>query len=103
MLEFLNADKRKPLLANAYQERYQPGSTFKLMTTTTALNAGIVTPFTEFGVESSYTPPQTDDPIENYGGNSCGGDLREVFRRSCNTPFARHRSGARWRPVLRRR
>ena len=34
-------------------------------------------------------PPQTNDPIENYGGSICGGDLTEVFRRSCNTPFAR--------------
>jgi peptidoglycan glycosyltransferase len=85
----LNADKRKPLLANAYQERYAPGSTFKVVTTTTALKAGIVTPDTEFEVERSYTPPQTNDPIENFGGNLCGGDLRESFRRSCNTVFAR--------------
>ena len=28
------------------------------------------------------------DPIENYGGTLCGGDLAEVFTRSCNTPFA---------------
>jgi len=25
----------------------------------------------------------------NYNGSLCGGDLTEVFRRSCNTPFAR--------------
>lgn len=85
----LNEDRRKPLLANAYQERYQPGSAFKVVTATTSLKAGIVTTSTQFAVESSYTPPQTDDPIENYGGSSCGGNFAEVFRRSCNTPFAR--------------
>ena len=88
-LEKLFADKRKPLLANAYQERYMPGSTFKLVTTSTALKTGVVTPDTLFADENKYLPPQTTDPIENYGGKTCGGDLREVFRRSCNTPFAR--------------
>jgi peptidoglycan glycosyltransferase len=88
-LEKLFADKRKPLLANAYQERYMPGSTFKLVTTSTALKTGVVTPDTLFADEKEYLPPQTTDPIENYGSKSCGGDLREVFRRSCNTPFAR--------------
>ena len=34
-------------------------------------------------------PPQTNDPIENFGGTVCGGDLAEVFRRSCNIPFAK--------------
>ena len=88
-LEFLNALPEKPLLANAYQERYMPGSTFKVVTTTIALENGAVTPETPFAVEESYTPPQTTDPIENYGGSSCGGVFTEVFARSCNTPFAR--------------
>jgi peptidoglycan glycosyltransferase len=34
-------------------------------------------------------PPQTTDPVGNYGGSTCGGDLATVFARSCNTPFAR--------------
>ena len=33
-------------------------------------------------------PPQTDDPIQNYGGTTCGGTMVEVFFRSCNIPFA---------------
>ena len=32
-----------PLLANAYQERYMPGSTFKVLTTGIALDAGVIT------------------------------------------------------------
>lgn len=79
----------KPLLANAYQERYMPGSTFKIVTTTAALENAEVTLATEFAPENQYLPPQTTDPIENYGGSTCGGDFATVFAKSCNTPFAR--------------
>jgi penicillin-binding protein A len=86
--QLLLADDRKPLLANSYQERYMPGSTFKILTTTVGLESGTVTPATVFPDTNSWTPPLTDNPIENYGGTTCGGDLLEVFRRSCNIPFA---------------
>ncbi len=89
IIDFLNTLPEKPLLANAYQERYMPGSTFKVITTTIALENGVVTPETPFAVESEYLPPQTTDPIENYGGTTCGGSFLDVFTRSCNTPFAR--------------
>ncbi len=88
-LTFLNAQPNKPLLANAYQERYMPGSTFKVVTTTIALESGAVTTDEFFPDESEYTPPQTTDPIQNYGGGTCGGVFTTVFARSCNTPFAR--------------
>jgi peptidoglycan glycosyltransferase len=87
-LERLLADPENPLLANAYQERYMPGSAFKIITTGLALEAGIVTTETVFPVQSEWVPPQTTDPITNYGGTSCGGTLAEVFARSCNIPFA---------------
>lgn len=86
---FLDTIPSKPLLANAYQERYMPGSTFKILTTAAALDAGLVTRESVWAEESEFVPPQTTDPIQNYGGKVCGGDLVEVFRRSCNTPFAR--------------
>lgn len=89
VLEWLNALPGKPLLANAYQERYMPGSTFKMITTAGALDDGVISLDSFWADETSYLPPQTTDPIENYGGHVCGGDLVEVFRRSCNTPFAR--------------
>ena len=79
----------KPLLANAYQERYMPGSTFKVITTAAALDDGLITKESIWVEESEFLPPQTTDPIQNYGNKVCGGDLPEVFRRSCNTPFAR--------------
>ncbi|MEY4361672.1 MAG: hypothetical protein RL391_978 [Actinomycetota bacterium] len=89
VLDFLNDVPGNPLLANAYQERYMPGSTFKVITTAAALDAGVIDLQTTFDEESEFVPPQTTDPISNYNGKSCGGDLTEVFRRSCNTPFAR--------------
>ena len=84
----LQADERDPLLAHAYQERYMPGSTFKVLTTGAALDAGVITLESFWEPTREFLPPQTTDPIENYAGTICGGDLTEVFRRSCNTPFA---------------
>jgi len=86
--ELQNADG-DPLLANAYQQRYMPGSTFKVVTTGIGLETGTITTETEFPREREFVPPQTNDPIQNYNGSQCGGLLPEVFRRSCNIPFAR--------------
>ena len=77
-----------PLLSGAYQQRFMPGSTFKVITTGIGLEAGVIDTTTEFVRESVWVPPQTTDPIQNYRGSVCGGDLPEVFRRSCNIPFA---------------
>jgi penicillin-binding protein A len=81
-------DSRKPLLANTYQERYMPGSTFKVLTTTAGLEYGKLQLTDTFPIEKSWTPPLTTTPIQNYGGELCGGDLRRVFTISCNIPFA---------------
>ena len=78
-----------PLLAQAYQERYMPGSTFKVITTGIALENGGATLDTVFPDEREWVPPQTTDPIQNYNGSLCGGDLATVFARSCNIPFAK--------------
>ena len=77
-----------PLLAQAYQERYMPGSTFKVITTGIALEGGVATLDSQFPSEREWVPPQTTDPIQNYNGSLCGGDLATVFARSCNIPFA---------------
>ena len=88
VLDFLNNYPGKPLLANAYQENYMPGSSFKIITTAIALENGVTSLERSWASESEWTPPQTTDPIQNYGGKACGGTMREVFYRSCNIPFA---------------
>ncbi len=65
-----------------------PGSTFKVITTGIGIEAGVIDRTTQFVRESEWVPPQTTNPIQNYRGSTCGGDLPEVFRRSCNIPFA---------------
>jgi peptidoglycan glycosyltransferase len=89
VLEFLGASPGDPLLANTYQQRYMPGSTFKVLTASIALQAGVVGLDTVFPDEQAWVPPQTTDPIENFEGTICGGDLTEVFTRSCNIAFAK--------------
>ncbi len=85
----LQNDPEDPLLANAYQQRYMPGSTFKILTTGIALRAGLIDATSRWEPESEYLPPQATRTVSNYRGTTCGGDLAEVFARSCNTPFAR--------------
>jgi len=89
VLRFLEAVPGDPLLANTYQQRYMPGSTFKVLTTSIALQTAVANLGTVFPDEQAWVPPQTDDPIENFEGTTCGGDLTEVFTRSCNIPFAK--------------
>jgi penicillin-binding protein A len=99
-LTSMQNDPRDPLLANAYQQRYMPGSTFKVLTTSIALEAGAVDLATQFDNTTEWTPPQTDNPITNFEGERCGGDLTEVFTRSCNIPFAQLAVKVGWDTML---
>ena len=83
------SDERDPLLAKTYRERFFPGSTFKVVTAGAGLTSGAVTADQPaYPVAREYTPPQTDRPLRNFGGSSCGGDLFDILRVSCNTAFA---------------
>lgn len=86
----LEADPRKPLVAHSFQDRYFPGSTFKVVTASAGLASGQVTPDSPvYPSVGSFTPPQTNRPIRNFGGGSaCGGTLFQVLARSCNSSFA---------------
>src|SRR5699024_9513907 len=58
-----------PLLARTYRETYAPGSTFKVVTAATGVEDGFVTVDEPvYPTETSFTPPQTDRPLPNYGG-----------------------------------
>ena len=49
---------------------------------------GITTPDTFYPERSSLELPQSNRPLQNFGGGSCGGTLFEAFTRSCNVVFA---------------
>lgn len=79
----------KPLLAHSFQERYFPGSTYKVVTGTAGLADGSVTRDEPVYPEvTEYTPPLTSKAISNFGGSTCGGTLLVVLAKSCNSSFA---------------
>ena len=81
---------QSPLRSSAYQNIFFPGSTFKVVTGSTGVESGRVTPDApSYPSESSYTPPQTTRPLYNFGGETCGGTLFTILAVSCNTSFAR--------------
>jgi peptidoglycan glycosyltransferase len=87
--ELLDGSPEKPRLARSYQERFFPGSTFKVITSTAALTSGKVTIDSPvYPRASSYTPPLTNRPLQNFGGETCGGNLVQALIVSCNSVFA---------------
>ncbi|HEX2381660.1 MAG TPA: penicillin-binding protein 2 [Acidimicrobiales bacterium] len=84
----LDASPDQPLRGRTWQEIFFPGSTFKVVTGSTGLETGQVTPDNPvFPPESAYKPPD-GAPIQNFGGEVCGGALFEILRVSCNSAFA---------------
>ena len=84
-----DADPEKPRLVRAYQDRFFPGSTFKVVTAAAGLTSGTVTRDQPvFPTANAYTPPGTTRPLRNFGGSTCGGSLFDILRISCNTAFA---------------
>jgi penicillin-binding protein A len=85
--KLLRANPDKPDLPRAYRERFPPGSTFKVITASAALDTGRFTPETNFPVLTELDLPQTNNTLRNFGGSSCGGTLARSFQQSCNTTF----------------
>ncbi|MBB4682817.1 penicillin-binding transpeptidase domain-containing protein [Amycolatopsis jiangsuensis] len=73
--------------ASAFSGQYAPGSTFKIVTATAALEAGLVT------VDSPVACPLTDRigtrTLSNEGFGLGTTTLHRAFARSCNTTFGR--------------
>jgi peptidoglycan glycosyltransferase len=78
-----------PMRARAYQERFFPGSTFKVVTGSIGLDTGVVTPAEpRYPTATEFDIDFTSDELSNFGGSSCGGALPEILRVSCNSAFA---------------
>jgi peptidoglycan glycosyltransferase len=63
-----------------------PGSTFKMVTLTGALDAHIATPHTSYPYATSATLDGVK--LSNANGEECGGSLELAFAVSCNSVFA---------------
>src|ERR1700744_5520832 len=86
----LRDDPDNPLTNRAISEIYPPGSTFKVITTAAALQAG-ATDTEQLTAAPTISLPDSTATLENYGGTPCGSEptvsLRQAFAQSCNTAF----------------
>jgi peptidoglycan glycosyltransferase len=85
-------DPDQPLRNRATDETYAPGSVFKIITTASGLDSGLVSPSTEFPDPIELTLPGSDSTIKNIDGEVCRTGqtvtLDYAFVKSCNTTFA---------------
>ncbi len=75
----------RALAGQAYSAPQPPGSTFKIITTTAALEKHVVKLTDEFELVEGVNVGGRF--IENANGEICGGTFREAFAQSCNADF----------------
>jgi peptidoglycan glycosyltransferase len=87
----LEDDPSEPLLNRATAATYPPGSTFKLLTTAAAFEAGIASAGTPYANPIELELPGSTATISNFNEQACGPGtevpLSTAFIRSCNTIF----------------
>jgi peptidoglycan glycosyltransferase len=76
----------RALAGQAFSAPQPPGSTFKIVTTTAALEAGKVSLDDEFEISNGINVGGRF--LNNASGEYCGGTFREAFAESCNAVFA---------------
>jgi cell division protein FtsI/penicillin-binding protein 2 len=76
----------RALAGQAFSAPQPPGSTFKMITTTAALQKGVVSLDDEFEITNGVNVGGRF--IENANGEYCGGTFPQAFAESCNADFA---------------
>jgi peptidoglycan glycosyltransferase len=87
----LSRDKAQPLLNRAVQTTLPPGSTFKIVTASAAIENGVYSSSSQVPGGSSYTLPQSSNVVHNDVIGACGTTkipFTQAMQFSCNTSFA---------------
>lgn len=83
----LSADPGRPMLPRAYRESYAPGSTFKTVTASAVFDRNPSLATKSYPVLAALPLPLTGQQLHNFGGETCGGQLPDLFTFSCDTGF----------------
>jgi peptidoglycan glycosyltransferase len=88
----LESDPEEPLRNRVTDESYSPGSVFKVITSASGLDTGLVSPSSLFPDPIELELPGSTSTIKNFNGKVCDDGtevtLEFAFIRSCNTTFA---------------
>jgi peptidoglycan glycosyltransferase len=88
----LENDPDEPLRARSINKTYPPGSVFKVITSASGLDTGLVSPSSEFPDPVALELPGSNSTIQNFDGQVCDDGttvtLAFAFVKSCNTVFA---------------
>ncbi len=76
-----------PLSPGAYRNRWFPGSTFKVVTSSSVYDHDPSLATKTYPTQSALTLPDTNQQLHNFAGETCGGQLPALFTVSCNTGF----------------
>ena len=75
------------LSPGAYRQRWFPGSTFKIITSSAIFDHQPQLATKTYPLLPALKLPQTTNLLHNFAGERCGGQLLQLFTVSCNTGF----------------
>ena len=85
-------DEGDPLINRGIGALNPPGSVFKLVVVTAALESGKFTPESTFPTPATFQLPGSSAVVINSGGGTCGGGdtvtIATALKQSCNIPLA---------------